>query len=119
MTVVADDVHAGVAELLEEPTAAADLRADLELRLADAGLVEGLLEDAAAVRNNHLTELPAAMGRLTKLKHLDLRGNPLKALPDELASLPALGKLDLRWIPSLQRPRWLGELEVRGVLIYL
>jgi len=62
--------------------------------------------------------LPTAIGALSDLRHLDLRGNPLVELPVSIADLPALARLDMRWTPRLVVPPWLEILRARGVLVY-
>jgi hypothetical protein len=70
------------------------------------------------LRNNRLTSLPGAIGKLAELRQLDLRGNPLEVLPACIASLPRLEKLDLRWVDSLPRYEWFNSLEARGCVVY-
>ena len=46
---------------------------------------------------NHLTSVPAALGRLTALTTLTLTGNQLTSVPAELGGLAALTTLYLGW----------------------
>ncbi len=46
--------------------------------------------------NQRIGELPPEIGRLKKLKHIDLEGNGLTSLPAELFELESLERLDLR-----------------------
>jgi hypothetical protein len=61
-----------------------------------------------------LSALPPEIGRLTALRHLDLRDTPLSALPPEIGQLTALRVLYLRDTPLSALPPeigWLGKLE--------
>jgi Leucine-rich repeat (LRR) protein len=70
------------------------------------------------LRNNRLSSLPGEIGLLPELRLLDLRGNPIAGLPKEIAGLPKLEKLDLRWVTTLDEPAWFGDLEARGCVVY-
>jgi hypothetical protein len=57
------------------------------------------------VRGNRLlTDVPASLGRLAKLTHLDLGGNALKDLPRELSQLTGLTSLTLDGNPLSEIP---------------
>jgi Leucine-rich repeat (LRR) protein len=62
--------------------------------------------------------LPDAIGDLSSLVYLDLRGNRLTELPLSMSRLTHLEKLDLRWNPLDGIPGWFGTLEARGCSIY-
>jgi Leucine-rich repeat (LRR) protein len=51
------------------------------------------------------------------LTDLDLRSNHLTTLPASVGKLPRLQKLDLRW-NQVTHTAWIDELETRGCVIY-
>ena len=61
--------------------------------------------------------MPAALGRLARLRVLDLRGNRLDTLPDAIGDLPALEKLDLRWNRFATLPPACERLRERGCVV--
>jgi Leucine-rich repeat (LRR) protein len=69
------------------------------------------------VRNNALTAVPASLGKLPRLRQLDLRGNRLDDLPATLGELPALEKLDLRWNRFAHTPPAAIRLGKRGAVV--
>ena len=69
------------------------------------------------LRGNALTDLPASLGALHQLRHLDLRANRFVTLPTVLAELPSLQRLDVRWNKISHMPGWVKTLEQRGVTV--
>ncbi|SFK86490.1 hypothetical protein [Streptomyces pini] len=92
--------------------------------------------------DNALTDLPPRIGRLRRLRTLDLGHNALTSPPEEVGELtgldgclhlhdnrlrtvppwlgrelPALEKLDLRWNGTVVDPGLVGELERRGCVV--
>jgi len=62
--------------------------------------------------------LPESLGRLPRLRHLDVRNNRLATIPESLIESPALEKLDLRWNKLTFPPAWLESLRGRGGVVY-
>jgi len=73
---------------------------------------------ALSVRYCALTSLPASLGNLTHLTHLDLRANKLVSLPASIGDLTNLVKLDVRWNKLSSFPEWLQRLEERGCTVF-
>lgn len=83
------------------------------------------------MKNNQITHLPDNIGDLLLLRVLDMEENQLKEIPQSLHKcqrlrrlnmrheIAGLERLDLRWNHQLNIPKWLGELEERGCIIYL
>jgi Leucine-rich repeat (LRR) protein len=69
------------------------------------------------LRGNALTDLPASLGALRQLRHLDLRANRFVSLPIVLGELPNLQRLDVRWNKIDHMPSWVKTLEQRGVTV--
>lgn len=64
-----------------------------------------------SIPSNQLSELPAAIRHLHKLKYLNLRSNQLKALPAEIGELQELTTLDLSGNQIVEIPPEFGQLE--------
>ena len=62
------------------------------------------------LRNNHLTSLPAEIGRLTNLMTLSLGENRLTSLPAEIGRLTNLKLLDLSNNQLTSLPAEIGQL---------
>ncbi|KAI6660578.1 Nucleolar protein 12-like [Oopsacas minuta] len=71
------------------------------------------------LRNNNLTQLPAAIGELRNLRTLLLAGNKLNELPVELGNLNKLTGLNLSGNPLTDPPKSIVQQGVRQVLSYL
>jgi hypothetical protein len=61
--------------------------------LAEAGASVADLSKSMSFKNLQLTRLPAQLGQLTTLEHLDLSGNKLTEIPYDIAELPNLKSL--------------------------
>jgi hypothetical protein len=57
--------------------------------------------------NNHLTSLPASLGKLTRLQKLMLAGNRLQSLPDELSACLNLELIRIAANQLTAFPQWL------------
>ncbi|SCL71273.1 COR domain-containing protein [Micromonospora peucetia] len=60
--------------------------------------------------HNHITDLPAEVGKLHRLRKLDLAGNSLTGLPAEIGELKLLRELDLGGNLLTTLPPQIGEL---------
>jgi len=65
---------------------------------------------------NMLSELPASIGRMTKLSNLNVDRNALESLPKEIGSCANLGVLSLRDNKLKKLPSELGNCTVLHVL---
>jgi Leucine-rich repeat (LRR) protein len=68
--------------------------------------------ETLVLAENGLSEVSEHIGRLKKLRMLDLGHNTLTSVPDGLADL------DLRWVDTLIPQSWIADLEARGCVVY-
>ena len=96
--------------------AACEVTTLIELTLT--GGLKTLPEDIAqlvdlrrlTLARNALVELPAAIGCMTKLTHLDCSQNKLRRVPEDICALPALEELDLEDNQLVELPAALADL---------
>lgn len=72
----------------------------------------------AAARSG-LTHVPAAIGRLTSLRMLDLGHHAIAALPDAIGDLAALRYLTVRGNRLADWPAWVDAVRSGGCVVYV
>ena len=97
--------------LAEDEAIPVVLKSQTTIREHDIGAyVENNAVVALSARYCGLTSLPASLGQLTNLQHLDVTGNQLTALPESLANLTQLKKLYIDDNQLTALSTWLGNL---------
>jgi len=65
-----------------------------------------------------LGHVPDSVWEQTELETLVLADNGLEAVSEQIGRLQKLRMLDLRWVTTLAAPPWIARLEAQGCLVY-